>query len=68
MADASLTSSLSSVCFIPDTFLLSLETESDSQFPPAGQPVRVVPSAADEDEARGNQGADPEDPTATRTG
>ncbi len=49
-------------------FLLCLSTESDSQFPPAGEPVRVVSSAADEDEARGNQGADPEDPRATRTG
>lgn len=45
-----------------------LRTESDSQFPPANQPLRMVPTATDEDEAQRDQGADPQDPTATRTG
>lgn len=50
------------------SWCVSLQTESDSQFPPAGQPVRLVPSAANEDEAWGDQGAYPEDPGAARTG
>lgn len=39
----------------------SLRAEPDSQLPPADEPVGVVPSAADEDEARGDHGAHPED-------
>ena len=47
---------------------LSLRAESDSQLPPTGEPVGVVSSAEDEDEARGDQGADSEDQGATGTG
>jgi len=42
--------------------------EPHSQFPPAGEPVRLVPSAADEDQARGDQGAHPKDQRATGSG
>lgn len=48
-----------------DSFLPS--AESNSEFPSAGEPVRVVSSAEDEDEARGDQRADPEDSSSTRT-